>query len=150
LHVNGQVYDLNVEPRRTLLDALRIDIGLTGAKKTCDRGECGACTVIIDGQTMYSCMLLAIECQEGAITTIEGVMDGSELHPIQKAFVEHDGFQCGFCTPGQVLAVKALLDKVPAPTEEQVKRAVSGNLCRCGAYPNIVKAAMAAAKSSGT
>jgi xanthine dehydrogenase YagT iron-sulfur-binding subunit len=145
LLVNGRHYELSVEPRRTLLDTLRVDLGLTGAKKTCDRAECGACTVIIDGDTAYSCMLLAVECQGRPITTIEGILDGNELHPVQKAFIEHDGYQCGYCTPGQVLSVKALLDRVPHPTEAQIKRAISGNLCRCGAYPKIVRAAAAAA-----
>jgi aerobic-type carbon monoxide dehydrogenase small subunit (CoxS/CutS family) len=147
LRINGQPYQLLVEPRRTLLDVLRLDLGLTGTKKGCDQGECGACTVLVDGQTAYSCLMLAIECQNREIVTIEGIMDGDQLHPIQKAFIEHDGYQCGFCTPGQVLAVKALLDKVPHPSEEQVRQAISGNLCRCGAYPKIIRAAMAAAET---
>ncbi len=147
LRINGQSYQLLVEPRRTLLDALRLDLGLTGTKEGCDQGECGACTVLVDGQTAYSCLMLAIECQDREIVTIEGIMDGDQLHPIQKAFIEHDGYQCGFCTPGQVLAVKALLDKVPHPLEEQVRQAISGNLCRCGAYPKIIRAAMAAAET---
>jgi aerobic-type carbon monoxide dehydrogenase small subunit (CoxS/CutS family) len=147
LRINGQSYQLLVESRRTLLDVLRLDLGLTGTKKGCDQGECGACTVLVDGQTAYSCLMLAIECQDREIVTIEGIMDGDQLHPIQKAFIEHDGYQCGFCTPGQVLAVKALLDEVPHPSEEQVKQAISGNLCRCGAYPKIIRAVMAAAET---
>lgn len=147
LRINGQPYHLLVEPRRTLLDVLRLDLGLTGTKKSCDRGECGACTILINGQTAYSCLMLAIECQDREIVTIEGIMDADQLHPIQKAFIEHDGYQCGFCTPGQVLAVKALLDKMPHPSEEQVRQAISGNLCRCGAYPKIIRAAMAAAET---
>jgi xanthine dehydrogenase YagT iron-sulfur-binding subunit len=147
LRINGQSYQLLVESRRTLLDVLRLDLGLTGTKKGCDQGECGACTVLVDGQTAYSCLMLAIECQDREIVTIEGIMDGDQLHPIQKAFIEHDGYQCGFCTSGQVLAVKALLDKVPHPSEEQVRQAISGNLCRCGAYPKIIRAAMAAAET---
>jgi xanthine dehydrogenase YagT iron-sulfur-binding subunit len=146
LHINGQRYDLLAEPRRSLLDALRLDLGLTGTKKSCDQGECGACTVLVDGLAAYSCLMLAIECQDREIVTIEGIMDGDELHPIQRAFIEHDGYQCGFCTPGQVLVVKALLDKVSHPSEEEVRQAISGNLCRCGAYPKIVSAAMAAAE----
>jgi len=146
LRVNGQTFPLHVEPRRTLLDALRNDLGLTGAKKGCDEGTCGACTVLLDGKPVYSCLLLAIECQGHAIETIEGLAQDGKLHPVQEAFVEQDALQCGFCTPGQILSVKALLDENPEPTEEDVKRAVSGNLCRCGAYPHIVQAALAAAK----
>lgn len=146
VNINGERYGLLAEPRRTLLDVLRLDLGLTGTKKSCDQGECGACTVLVDGHTAYSCLMLAIECQGREITTIEGMMDGAQLHPIQKAFIEHDGYQCGFCTPGQVLAVKALLDEVPDPSQEQVSEALSGNLCRCGAYPKIVRAATAAAE----
>lgn len=146
LSVNGLGYDLVVEPRRTLLDALRDDLGLTGTKKVCDSGTCGACTVILNGKTVYSCLTLAIECEGKDILTIEGLSENGRLHPIQEAFIEHDGFQCGFCTPGQILSVKVLLDRTPNPTPEQVKRAVSGNLCRCGAYPKIVRAGLAAAK----
>ena len=146
LKVNGQTFSLSVEPRRTLLDALRYDLGLTGAKKGCDEGTCGACTVLLDGKPVYSCLLLAVECQEHEIETIEGLAKDGKLHPVQEAFVEHDALQCGFCTPGQILSVKALLDENSEPTEEDVKRAVSGNLCRCGAYPHIVQAALAAAK----
>ena len=144
LRVNGHYYDLLVEPRRTLLDALRLDLGLTGSKQGCDNGQCGACTVLIDGQTAYSCLMLAIECQECEITTIEGLSrDG--LHPIQEAFIEQDGYQCGFCTPGQVLAAKALLDSQPNPSDAQIQRAMSGNLCRCGAYRQIVRSVRSAA-----
>ena len=144
LQVNGQQYDLLIEPRRTLLDALRLDLGLTGSKRGCDNGQCGACTVLIDGQTVYSCLMLAIECQTCEITTIEGIhTDG--LHPIQEAFIEHDGYQCGFCTPGQILSARALLDSEPDPTDAQIKRAMSGNLCRCGAYRQIVHSVRSAA-----
>jgi aerobic-type carbon monoxide dehydrogenase small subunit (CoxS/CutS family) len=141
LHVNGSEQRLQVEPRRTLLDALRHDLALTGAKKACDMGNCGACTVLIDGQAMYSCLLLAIDCASRTITTIEGLGADGELEPIQRAFIEADAFQCGFCTPGQILSVKALLDQTSSPSDEQIQRAVSGNLCRCGAYRNIVRAA---------
>lgn len=146
LHINGQVHGLAVEPRRTLLDALRNDLGLTGAKKGCDEGTCGACTVLLDRKAVYACLVLAIECEGYEITTIEGLAQDGKLHPIQESFIEHDALQCGFCTPGQILSVKALLDGNPQPTEEDVRRAVSGNLCRCGAYPQIIRAALAAAE----
>jgi aerobic-type carbon monoxide dehydrogenase small subunit (CoxS/CutS family) len=146
LIVNGQAHELLVEPRRTLLDALRKDLGLTGAKKACDEGTCGACTVLLNGKPIYACMALAIECEGRAIETIEGLARDGKLHPIQQAFIEEDALQCGFCTPGQIMAVKALLDANPSPTLEDVKRALSGNLCRCGAYPKIFKAALRAAE----
>ena len=145
LHVNGSEQRLQVEPRRTLLDALRHDLALTGAKKACDMGNCGACTVLIDGQAMYSCLLLAIDCAGRTITTIEGLSADGELEPIQRAVIDADALQCGFCTPGQILSVKALLDQTSSPSDEQIQRAVSGNLCRCGAYRNIVRAARLAA-----
>lgn len=141
LDVNGHVYALNVEPRRTLLDALREDLRLTGAKPGCNMGQCGACTVLLDGEAVYSCLLLAIECQEHAITTIEGLAQGDTLDPIQQAFINHDALQCGFCTPGQILALKALLLRNQQPSDEEIERAMSGNLCRCGAYPKILSAA---------
>ncbi|MDP8921440.1 MAG: (2Fe-2S)-binding protein [Chloroflexota bacterium] len=146
LLVNGGVRALAVEPRRTLLDALRHDLYLTGAKKVCDMGDCGACTVLVDGRAMYACLLLAVDCADREITTVEGLGTGDELDPVQQAFVEADAFQCGFCTPGQVMSVRALLNDTPAPSEEEVRRAVSGNLCRCGAYQNIVKAGLRAAE----
>ncbi len=117
-----------------------------GAKKVCDEGTCGACTVILDGRPVYSCMTLAVACQGRAVETIEGLARDGELHPVQEAFIAEDAFQCGFCTPGQIMSVVALLRSVPEPTRDDVLRAVSGNLCRCGAYPNIVSAALAAAK----
>lgn len=146
LIVNGEAHELLVEPRRTLLDALRKDLGLTGAKKACDEGTCGACTVLLDGKPIYACMALALECEGRTIETIEGLARDGKLHPIQEAFIEEDALQCGFCTPGQIMSVKALLDENPNPTLEDVKRAVSGNLCRCGAYPKIFKAALRAAE----
>ena len=146
LNINGNSYDVAVEPRRTLLDVIRIDLGLTGSKKGCDEGTCGACTVLIDGMAIYSCMTLAIECEDSKIETIESLASGTELHPIQIAFIEFDALQCGFCTPGQIMSVKALLDKNQSPTTAEVNRAVTGNICRCGAYPNITKAALAAAE----
>ena len=146
LWVNGQEYELSVEPRRTLLDALRNDLGLTGTKKGCDEGTCGACTVLVDGQAILSCMALAIEYEGKSIETIENLEREGTLHPIQQAFIEEDGLQCGFCTPGQILSVKALLASNPHPTPEEVKRVMSGNLCRCGAYPKIIKSALRAAE----
>ena len=146
LRVNGGVHALAVEPRRTLLDALRHDLYLTGAKKVCDMGDCGACTVLVDGRAMYACLLLAVDCADREIATVEGLATGDQLDPVQQAFVEADAFQCGFCTPGQVMSVRALLNATPAPSEEEIRRAVSGNLCRCGAYQNIVKAGQRAAE----
>ncbi len=150
LTVNGERYDLLLEPRRTLLDTLREDLGLTGTKKVCDMGNCGACTVIFDGRTQYSCLMLAVECEGKPITTIEGIAsaDGG-LHPVQQAFIEEDAFQCGFCTPGQVLSLISLLECNPSPSQDEVRLAVSGNLCRCGAYPKIFKAAQSAARKMG-
>lgn len=141
LTINGRDHPLLVEPRRTLLDALRHDLELTGTKKVCDMGNCGACTVAVDGQAMYSCLLLAVDCDGRDITTIEGVASGNELDPLQQAFIEHDAFQCGFCTSGQIMNLHVLLDRHDNPTDEQIQRTVTGNLCRCGAYPNIAKAA---------
>ncbi|HEY7091597.1 MAG TPA: (2Fe-2S)-binding protein [Ktedonobacterales bacterium] len=146
LRVNGVERALEVEPRRTLLDALREDLGLTGAKPGCEMGNCGACTVLLDGEAVYSCLTLAVECQGRAITTIEGLTQGDALDPIQQAFIAHDALQCGFCTPGQVLAMKALLDRNPHPDDEEIDRAMSGNLCRCGAYPKLRAAARALAR----
>ena len=145
LRVNGVERALEVEPRRMLLDALREDLGLTGAKPGCEMGNCGACTVLLDGEAIYSCLALAVECQGRAITTIEGLTQGDALDPIQQAFIAHDALQCGFCTPGQVLAMKALLDRNPHPDDEEIDRAMSGNLCRCGAYPKIRAVARALA-----
>jgi aerobic-type carbon monoxide dehydrogenase small subunit (CoxS/CutS family) len=140
IRVNGTEHSIDVEPRRTLVDALRTDLGLTGAKKACDRGNCGACTVQLDGQAVYSCLVLAVDCAGREVTTIEGVGNG-ELHPLQRAFIEADAFQCGYCTPGQIMSLKALFDRTPQPSDEDIERALSGNLCRCGAYQHIVKAA---------
>lgn len=146
LILNGQEREIYVEPRRTLLDALRKDLGLTGTKKGCDEGTCGACTVLLDGKPIYACMALAIECEGKSIETIENLERNGELHPIQQAFIEEDGLQCGYCTPGQVMSLKALLDVKRNPTAEEIRYALSGNLCRCGAYPKILKAALKAAK----
>jgi xanthine dehydrogenase YagT iron-sulfur-binding subunit len=137
LTVNGKKHSLQLEPRVTLLDALRDQLAITGAKRVCDRGECGACTVLLDGKTVYACSMLAIEAQGKTITTVESVAQGGKLHPIQQAMVDNDGSQCGFCTPGFVVAAKALLDQHPHPTPEQIRHGLSGNLCRCGTYHGI-------------
>lgn len=150
LRVNGEEHRLLVEPRRTLLDALRHDLYLTGAKKVCDMGDCGACTVVVDGRAMYSCLLLAVDCAGREIRTIEGLGSPDELDPVQEAFIRCDAFQCGFCTSGQIMSLRALLDANPDPSDEQVQRAVTGNLCRCGAYRNILDAGrLAAALQAG-
>jgi xanthine dehydrogenase YagT iron-sulfur-binding subunit len=147
LLINGKKYQATVEPRVTLLEALRHELDLTGAKRVCDRGTCGACTVIMDGKAVYSCTVLAIEGQGKAITTVEGLMQGDKLHPLQQAFVDNDAQQCGFCTPGFVVACKAFLDQHPNPTAEQINKGLGGNLCRCGTYVGVRAAVAQAAKS---
>lgn len=144
LTVNGREHPLLLEPRHTLLDALRHDLAMTGTKKVCDMGTCGACTVLVDGRAMYSCLLLAIDCTGREVRTIEGLANGLDLDPIQRAFVEVDAFQCGFCTAGQIMSLRGLLDAHPYADQTQIERAVTGNLCRCGAYVNIVKAGLRA------
>lgn len=140
LSVNGSSHTLQIEPRVSLLDALREYLGLTGSKKGCDHGQCGACTVLIDGRRVNSCLTLAV-MQEGAqITTIEGIANGDELAPMQMAFIKHDGFQCGYCTPGQICSAIALVSEGHAKTDAEVRELMSGNICRCGAYSNIVAA----------
>ena len=146
LDINGQKHVLRVEPNVTLLEALREHLGMTGTKRICDHGECSACTVLIDGRATCSCMTLALDVQGKKITTIEGLAQGKTLDPLQKAFIDHDAFQCGFCTPGMILSLKAMLNKHPHATPEQIKAAVAGNYCRCGALPNILKAGNAVAK----
>ena len=146
LLVNGRRHALLVEPRWTLLYILREQLGLTGTKVGCERGECGACTVLINGIPRYACLTLAVECEGLEITTLEGLMQGEELGPVQQAFLEHDAFQCGYCTPGQIVAVEGLLRATPNPALDQIRAGVSGNLCRCGAYVNIFKAARRAAE----
>jgi aerobic-type carbon monoxide dehydrogenase small subunit (CoxS/CutS family) len=148
--LNGDERSLAVEPRRTLLDALRVDLDLTGTKKVCDMGDCGACTVLLDGQAVYACLTLAVDCEGRTVTTVEGLARGEHLDPVQQAFIETDAYQCGFCTPGQIMSIAALLAQTRAPSEEEVKQAVSGNLCRCGAYQNIVKAGLRAAEIAAT
>jgi len=145
LNVNSKTLKLELEPRVTLLEALRDHLGVTGPKEVCDRATCGACTVLLDGTPIYSCSKLAIEAQGHAITTVEGLAKDGQLTPVQRAFVEEDALMCGYCTPGFVMSVTALLRKNPHPTPEQVKIACAGNLCRCGTYPRVMKAALKAA-----
>jgi len=147
LNVNGTARTLQVEPRTTLAEALRGALHLTGTKIACNRGACSACTVLIDGIPVCSCMMLAIEVGARRITTIEGVADGDVLHPVQAAFIARDAVQCGFCTPGLVLSCVALLERLSDPTADDVKAAISGHLCRCGTYPHVVEAALTAAKA---
>jgi carbon-monoxide dehydrogenase small subunit len=146
LKINGESYQLNVKPNLLLLDLLRYDIGLTGTKRGCDTGECGACTVLIEGKAVNSCLVLAVEADGKNILTIEGLTKNGKLHPLQETFIEEGAVQCGFCTPGMLLSAKALLDTNPNPTEEEIKKAIAGNLCRCTGYTKIIKAIISAAK----
>ncbi len=146
LRINGRTRRLLVEPRWTLLYVLREHLGLTGSKEGCGRGECGACTVLLDDTPRYACLTLAVEAEGVEITTLEGLMRGEELGPVQQSFLEHDAYQCGYCTPGQVMAAEGLLRRTPRPAPADIPRAMSGNLCRCGAYPNIFKAVDAASR----
>ncbi|MEW5922259.1 MAG: (2Fe-2S)-binding protein [Bacillota bacterium] len=146
LEINNRVYEVPVNPRDLLVDVIRKKVGLTGTKKGCGQGDCGACTVLIDGAPVLSCITLAIACQGKKITTIEGLADDrGNLHPIQQAFVDHGAVQCGFCTPGMILTAKALLDRNPQPGEAEIKRGIAGNICRCTGYKKIVEAISAAA-----
>jgi xanthine dehydrogenase YagT iron-sulfur-binding subunit len=147
LKVNGQKVRARVTPETTLADLLRNDLHLKGTKVVCGRGECGGCTVVMDDKAVYSCHTLALEAEGKEVTTIEGLLDGEKLHPVQEAFVEEDGFQCGFCTPGQIMAAYGLLLKNPKPNAEQIRYGMSGNICRCSAYPKIVKSVQTAAKN---
>ena len=146
LAVNGKKHTLQIEPRVTLLDALRDNLEVTGPKRVCDRGECGACTVLLDNKLSYSCSTLAIDAQGKEIATVESLAQGDTLHPVQQAFVDHDASQCGFCTPGFVMATKALLDRHPQPTPEEIRRGLAGNFCRCGTYFGIRNAVAQAAQ----
>ena len=137
LTVNGQAHELRIEPRVSLLDALREHIGLTGSKKGCDQGTCGACTVWVDGRRVLACLTLAVTCEGREVTTIEGLAAGGELHPMQAAFIARDAFQCGYCTPGQIMSAVALLEEGHAADDGQIAEWMSGNICRCAAYPNI-------------
>lgn len=148
LNINGRAYEIPLHPRDLLVDVVRKKVGLTGTKKGCGQGDCGACTVLIDGEPVLSCLTLAIACQGKKITTIEGLADASgELHPLQQAYVEHGAVQCGYCTPGMILASKALLDRNPKPSEGEIKHAIAGNICRCTGYKKIVEAISAAGEA---
>ncbi|HET6281169.1 MAG TPA: (2Fe-2S)-binding protein [Polyangia bacterium] len=140
LNVNGKMKQLRVEPRVSLLDALRERLGLTGSKKGCDHGQCGACTVLVDGRRVNACLTLAVMTVGSSITTIEGLADGDRLHPMQEAFVAEDGLQCGYCTPGQIMSAIGLIREAKARTDDEIREQMSGNICRCGAYCNIVRA----------
>jgi len=143
ININGEPYRVEIEPQRTLLEVLREDLGLTGTKEACGAGNCGSCTVIMDGKPVLSCLVLAVESQGKNILTIEGLAKDGRLHPLQEAFIEHGAIQCGFCTPGMILSAKALLDETPHPTEGKVRSAIAGNICRCTGYAKIVEAIMA-------
>jgi carbon-monoxide dehydrogenase small subunit len=147
--VNGKTHELQVKPWATLLEVIRDDLGLIGTKEGCGLGECGACTVIMDGNTVNACLVLAPEADGKEITTIEGLAQGDTLHPIQQAFMEQGGLQCGFCTPGVILSTKALLDENPKPTDDQVRRGLAGNFCRCTGYTKIFESIKAAAQRGG-
>jgi carbon-monoxide dehydrogenase small subunit len=149
LKVNGELFRVRVETRRTLLEVLRETLGLTGTKEMCNKGDCGGCTVLIDGKPVLSCLTLAIEAQGKDILTIEGLAKGYELHPIQQAFVDHGAIQCGYCSPGFIMSAKALLDRNPHPTEDEIKEGISNNICRCTGYVQIVEAIQAAAEMMG-
>jgi carbon-monoxide dehydrogenase small subunit len=142
LTVNGEGYDFSVETEKTLLDLLREDLELTGTKRGCDQGECGACTVLLNGHPVNACLVLAVEADGQEVLTIEGLADGSHLHPLQEAFIQYGAVQCGYCSPGMILTAKALMDENPRPTEMEVKKAIAGNLCRCGSYNKVIKAVL--------
>jgi len=146
LNVNDRIYEVDAEPHETLVQVLRDRIGLTGTKRGCDVGGCGACTVLLDGQPVYSCMVFAARAEGKKITTIEGLAKNGKLHPVQGAFIKYGAIQCGYCTPGMILSAKALLEQNPDPTEEEVKDAIAGNICRCTGYVKIVEAILAAAQ----
>jgi len=147
LTINGETYDLLVEPHRTLLEVLRSELGLTGTKENCLDAECGVCTVLLDGMAVNSCILLAAQCQGRSVVTIEGLAEPDRLHPLQEAFIECGAVQCGYCIPGMILAAKAYLDQNPEPTEAEIREALSGNLCRCTGYQKIVDAVAGAART---
>jgi len=146
LKINGHSHELEVKPWATLLDTLREDLGLTGTKEGCGQGECGACTVLMDGKPVNACLILAMEAKGKEIVTIEGLASGDELHPIQQAFVDRGGMQCGFCTPGMILSAKALLDENPDPTDEEIRKGLEGNFCRCTGYTKIIESIRVAAE----
>ncbi len=147
--VNDEPYEVLVESRRTLLDLLREDLDLMGTKRGCDQGQCGACTVLLDGKAVNACLVLAVAAEGKKVLTIEGLAEGATLHPLQEAFINYGAVQCGYCSPGMILTLKALLDENPRPSELEVKKAIAGNLCRCGAYKKIVEATMNASEKNG-
>jgi carbon-monoxide dehydrogenase small subunit len=149
LRINGEDHEVAASPNRTLLEVLREDLALTGTKEGCDDGVCGTCTVLVNGKPVRACLLLAIQAQGSQITTIEGLAEGERLHPIQQAFIDHGAIQCGYCTPGMILAAKALLEETAQPTDQEIKRAISGNFCRCTGYNKIVEAIGSAARIIG-
>jgi carbon-monoxide dehydrogenase small subunit len=146
LQINGEGYELSIAPKKTLLEVLREDIGLTGTKEVCDSGSCGACTVLLDGKPILSCLTLAVACKGKEITTIEGLRKGETLHPLQSSFIQRGAIQCGMCTPGMILSAKALLDEKPHPTEIEVRKAIAGNLCRCTGFVKIIEAILAVSR----
>jgi carbon-monoxide dehydrogenase small subunit len=148
--INGEIYEDEIDVRRTLLEVLRENFGLTGTKRGCNEGECGTCTVLLDGKPVASCLVLAVEAQGKPIETVEGLAQGGELHPLQQAFLDHGAFQCGFCTPGVLMAAKGLLDENPNPSEVEVRRAIAGNLCRCTGYSKYVEAILDTAAKAST
>jgi aerobic carbon-monoxide dehydrogenase small subunit len=147
IKVNGDVYEVAVKPKESLLDVLRNKLNLTGTKKGCNEGDCGACTVIMNGRPVNSCLTLAVEADGSEVLTVEGLAKGPELHPLQRAFMEYGALQCGYCTPGMIMSAKALLDENPDPSEEEIRYALAGNICRCTGYTKIVQAVREAAKS---
>jgi carbon-monoxide dehydrogenase small subunit len=148
LHVNGDTYELSIDASRSLVDVIRNELGLTGAKEGCDDSECGACMVLLDGRTVNSCSMLALQANGRSITTVEGLATGGNLHPLQRAIMETGGVQCGFCTPGMLISARALLDHNPHPTEDEIRWALAGNLCRCTGYQKIVQAVQRAAEGA--
>lgn len=149
LRVNGELHEVQFEPHETLAEVLRERLGLRGVRVSCGEGECGSCTVLIDGQPVTSCLMLAMQAEGKEITTIEGLGNEDDLHPVQQAFIDEQGFQCGFCTPGVILSTKAFLESNPHPTEAEVATALTGHICRCGAYPQIVRSVLRAAEANG-
>jgi len=146
MDINGKTYSVAVFPQRTLLQVLREDLGLTGTKEGCSEGECGVCTVLLDGLPVRSCLLLAVDVRGRKVTTVEGLAEGGTLHPLQKSFIEHGAIQCGYCTPGMLLSAKSLLEEKPSPSEGEIRYALAGNLCRCTGYAKIIKAVQAASQ----
>ena len=144
--INGEPTEVSFAPYKTLLEVLREDLGLTGTKHGCELGECGACAVLVDGEPVLSCLMLAVECEGRSVQTVEGLASGTKLHPLQAAFADHGGSQCGYCTPGMIMTAKALLDHEPSPTRERIKEAISGNICRCTGYNQIVESIEGAAE----